>query len=31
MPGTGLAAGQSIQDGQLPEVFKTVPQFLQRG
>ena len=31
MPGTGLTDGEPIQDGQPPEVFKTVPRFLQRG
>ena len=31
MPGTGLTDGEPIPDGQPPEVFKTVPRFLQRG
>ena len=31
MPDSGLVAGSSIEDGQLPEVFKTLPRFLQRG
>ena len=31
MPDSGLASGNPIEDGQLPEAFKTVPRFLQRG
>ena len=31
MPDSGLASGSPIEDGQLPEVFKTLPRFLQRG
>ena len=31
MPDIGLTVGELIQDGQPPEVFKTVPRFLQRG
>ena len=31
MPDSGLVLGNPIEEGQLPEVFKTVPRFLQRG
>ncbi len=31
LPDSGLVSGSPIEEGQLPEVFKTVPRFLQRG
>lgn len=31
MPESGLVSGVEVGDGQLPEVFRTVPRFLQRG
>ncbi|MEX2302303.1 MAG: hypothetical protein WD733_15285 [Bryobacterales bacterium] len=31
MPAGGLISGAAVGDGQLPEVFRTVPRFLQRG
>jgi hypothetical protein len=31
LPPEGLSTGESIGDGQLPEVFRTVPRFVQRG
>jgi hypothetical protein len=31
MPEGGLVSGAAVGDGQLPEVFRTVPRFLQRG
>jgi len=30
-PETGLIAGEPLGDGQPPDLFKTVPRFLQRG
>jgi hypothetical protein len=31
MPDTGLAAGPAVGQGQEPELFKSVPKFVQRG
>ncbi len=31
MPESGLVSGAKAGEGQLPEVFRTVPRFLQRG
>jgi hypothetical protein len=31
MPEGGLVSGVKVGNGQLPEVFRTVPRFLQRG
>ena len=31
MPESGLVSGAKVGEGQLPEVFRTVPRFLQRG
>jgi len=31
MPATGLAAGAAPGDGQQPDLYKTIPRFLQRG
>lgn len=31
MPESGLVGGVRVGEGQLPEVFRTVPRFLQRG
>jgi hypothetical protein len=31
MPENGLVSGVKVGEGQLPEVFRTVPRFLQRG
>jgi hypothetical protein len=31
MPESGLVSGEKVGEGQLPEVFRTVPRFLQRG
>ena len=31
MPDTGLAAGPAVGEGQEPELFKSVPKFVQRG
>jgi hypothetical protein len=31
LPESGLVPGEKVGEGQLPEVFRTVPRFLQRG